>query len=198
MGACPLQRRWKWLDGVLPVFLISKGCLFWAAAQRFFPHSYSKSEWHLAKHTWSLPSEGKGIKKHGWSIGSMDKVLRRLSEVISWRITLGKIQEILLTACQPSSRDDGASRGFSQGAVPGWGFSRDRTGSSGRLLWCHGSQVSMDVAWGSASLLSSHGRGIKPQDASKKNSRGLSRGVAGNPGFPRLVPMTSGSLAGFL
>ena len=34
--------------------------------------------------------------------------------------------------------------------------------------------------------------------ASKKNSRGLSRGVAGNPGFPRLVPMTSGSLAGFL
>ena len=99
---------------------------------------------------------------------------------------------------RPSSRDDGASRGFSQGAVPGWGFSRDRTGSSGRLLWCHGSQVSMDVAWGSASLLSSHGRGIKPQDASKKNSRGLSRGVAGNPGFPRLVPMTSGSLAGFL
>ena len=47
-------------------------------------------------------------------------------------------------------------------------------------------------------LLSSHGRGIKPQDASKKNSRGLSRGVAGNSGFPRLVPMTSGSLAGFL
>ena len=92
----------------------------------------------------------------------------------------------------------GASRGFSQGAVPGWGFSRDRTGSSGRLLWCHGSQVSMDVAWGSASVLSSHGRGIKPQDALKKNSRGLSRGVAGNPGFPRLVPMTSGSLAGFL
>ena len=27
----------------------------------------------------------------------------------------------------------GASRGFSQGAVPGWGFSRDRTGSSGSL-----------------------------------------------------------------
>ena len=55
-----------------------------------------------------------------------------------------------------------ASRGFSQGAVPGWGFSRDRTGSSGRLLWCHGSQVSMDMARGSASLLSSHGRGIEP------------------------------------
>ena len=63
---------------------------------------------------------------------------------------------------------------------------------------CHGSQVSMDVARGSASLLSGHGRGIEPQDASKKNSRGLSRGVAGNPGFPRLVPITSGSLAGFL
>ena len=29
------------------------------------------------------------------------------------------------------------------------------------VLWCHGSQVSMDVAWGSASLLSSHGRGTQ-------------------------------------
>ena len=49
-------------------------------------------------------------------------------------------------------------------------------------MWRQGSQVSMDVAWVGASLLSSHGRGIRPQDASKKNSRGLSRGVAGNPG----------------
>ena len=56
----------------------------------------------------------------------------------------------------PQLARTGASRGFSQGAVPGWGFSGDRTGSSGRLLWCHGSQVSMDEARGSASLLSSH------------------------------------------
>ena len=114
-----------------------------------------------------------------------------------WREDLG----LLSRPCRkrgPHLAMMGAYRGFSQGAVPGWGFSRDRKGSSGRLLRCHGSQVSMDVAWGSASLLSSHGRGIEPQDASKKNSRGLSRGVAGNPGFPRLVPMTSGSLAGFL
>ena len=33
-----------------------------------------------------------------------------------------------------------------------------QTGAHGTSL-CHGSQVSMDVAWGGASLLSSHGRG---------------------------------------
>ena len=44
------------------------------------------------------------------------------------------------------------------------------------LVWHQGSQVSMHVARGSASLLSSHGRGIGPQDALKKNSRGLSLG----------------------
>ena len=47
-----------------------------------------------------------------------------------------------------------------------------------RLLWCHGSQVSMDVAWGSASLFSSHGRGIGPENVLKKDSRGLSRGLS--------------------
>ena len=86
--ACPFQCRWKWHDGVLPLFLVSKGCLFWASAQRFFPHPCSKSEWNLAKHTQSLPSEGQGAKRHGWPTGSMDKVLGRLSEVISRRITL--------------------------------------------------------------------------------------------------------------
>ena len=54
-----------------------------------------------------------------------------------------------------------------------------------------GSQVSMRMAMGSGSLLSSHGRGIRPQDALKKDSRGLSGVSAGNPGFPRLVPVTS-------
>ena len=62
--------------------------------------------------------------------------------------------------------------------------------------WSQGSQVSMGVASGSASLLSSHGRGIGPQDALKKDSRGLSQVVAGNPGFPRLVPVTSRIFSG--
>ena len=61
-------------------------------------------------------------------------------------------------------------------------------------------QTAILLFWarGRTSLLSSHGRGIEPQDASKKNSRGLSRGVAGNPGFPRLVPVISGSFSGCL
>ena len=64
------------------------------------------------------------------------------------------------------------------------------------LLWRQGSQVSMRVARGSASLLSSHGRGIAPQDALKKDSRGLLRVGAGNPWFPRLVPVISGRSKG--
>ena len=51
---------------------------------------------------------------------------------------------------------------------------------------------------GSAALLSSHGREIRPQNALKKNSGDLSRVAAGNPGFPRLVPVTSGSFSGCL
>ena len=66
------------------------------------------------------------------------------------------------------------------------------------LMWRQGSQVSMRVARGSASLLSSHGRGIGPQDALKKDSRGLSRFAAGNHGFSQLVPVTSGSFSRYL
>ena len=66
------------------------------------------------------------------------------------------------------------------------------------LVWHQGSQVSMHVARGSASLLSSHGRGIGPQDALKKDSRGLSQVAEANPGFPCLVPVTSGSFSGCL
>ena len=66
------------------------------------------------------------------------------------------------------------------------------------LVWCQGSKVSMQVARGSTSLLSSHGRGIGPQDALKKDSRGLSRVAAGNPGFLRLVSVTSGNFSGCL
>ena len=71
-------------------------------------------------------------------------------------------------------------------------------GAQGASLMAPGKSGPHEMARGSSSLLSSHGRGIEPQDASKKNSRRLSRGVAGNRGFPRLVPITSGSLAGFL
>ena len=60
------------------------------------------------------------------------------------------------------------------------------------------SQASMPVARGSASLLSSHGRGLGLQDALKKDSRGLSRVVAGNPGFHQLLPVTLGSFSGCL
>jgi hypothetical protein len=64
------------------------------------------------------------------------------------------------------------------------------------LVGRQGSRVSMRVARGSASLLPSHGRGIWPRDVLKKVSRGLSRVEAGNPGFPRLVQVTSGDSHG--
>ena len=66
------------------------------------------------------------------------------------------------------------------------------------LVWRHGSQVSMRMARGSASLLSSHGRGIGPLDALKKDSQGLSRVAERISGFPRLVPVTSGIFSGCL
>ena len=60
------------------------------------------------------------------------------------------------------------------------------------------SQVSMRVARGCASWLSSHGRGLGPRDALMKDSRGLSRGAAGNPRVPRLLPGTLGNFPGCL
>ena len=50
-----------------------------------------------------------------------------------------------------------------------------------------GSHVSMRVARGSASWLSSHGRGLGPRDALKKDSRGLCRGAAGRRSNPGLL-----------
>ena len=47
-----------------------------------------------------------------------------------------------------------------------------------------------------ASWLSSHGRGLGPRDALKKDSRGLCRGAAGNPRVPRLLPGTLGNFPG--
>ena len=66
------------------------------------------------------------------------------------------------------------------------------------LVWRQGSQVSMRVARGSASWLSSHGRGLGPRDALKKGSRCLPRGAAGNPRVPRLLPGTLGNFPGCL
>ena len=65
-------------------------------------------------------------------------------------------------------------------------------------MWQQESQVSMGGARGSASLLSSHGRGIGPQEALKNDSQVHSPVAAGNPGFPGLVPVTSGSISGCL
>ena len=64
------------------------------------------------------------------------------------------------------------------------------------LVGRQANRVSMRVARGSGSLLSSHGRGMWPREVLKKASRGLSRVEAGNPGFPRLVQVTSGDSHG--
>ena len=66
------------------------------------------------------------------------------------------------------------------------------------LLWPQGSPVSIRVASGHAALLLSHCRGIGLQDALKGQSQGLSQVAAGNPGFPQLVTVTSGSISGCL
>ena len=59
-----------------------------------------------------------------------------------------------------------------------------------------GSRVSMRVARGSASLLSSPGRGIWPRDVLKKVSRGLSRVEAGHPGVLDLCRLPQGASHG--
>ena len=66
------------------------------------------------------------------------------------------------------------------------------------LVGRQGSRVFMRVARGIASLLSSHARGIWPRDVLKKVSRGHSRVEAGNPGFRRLVQVTSGAFSWWL
>ena len=90
-------------------------------------------------------------------------------------------------------------RGFPPSVAPVWVFPRGTRGSSGSLS-CGVREVRspIRVARKSASLHSSHGRGIGLQDALKKDFPGLSRVGAGNPGFPRLVPVSSGSFSGCL
>ena len=65
-------------------------------------------------------------------------------------------------------------------------------------MWPQANPVSIQFARASTTLLSSHGRGIRPQDTLKGESRGISRVASGNPGFPRLVTVTSGSFSGCL
>ena len=81
-----------------------------------------------------------------------------------------------------SSRGWGRLRGFLELQRP-WGFlPRHDEDLRQPLVRCQGSQVSMRVARGSASLLSSHGRGLGPRDA-LKDSRSFS-GDGGKPSFP--------------
>ena len=100
---------------------------------------------------------------------------------------------------RPSSLDDGGISGlFSSGGPSVRSLTRYDGEVSEPLVGRQGSRVSMRVARGSASLLPSHGRGIWPRDVLKKVSRGLSRVEAGNPGFPRLVQVTSGGFSWWL
>ena len=92
---------------------------------------------------------------------------------------------------RPSSRDDGGVSWVSSGCCAHGGFlTRQDEDLREPLVWCQGSQVSVPVARGSASWLSSHGRGLGPPDALKKDTRGLSGFAAGKPHFPRLLPGT--------
>ena len=66
------------------------------------------------------------------------------------------------------------------------------------LLQPQGSSVTIRVVSVSMAFLSSHGRRKGLQEALNWESRGLSQVVAGNPGFPLLVTVTSGSFSGFI
>ena len=98
---------------------------------------------------------------------------------------------------RPSSRDDGGVLWVFSSCVASLGFLTRYDGELREpLVWCQGSQASMRMARGSASLLLRHGRGLGPQDALGISR--FSRVTAGNPGFPRLLPVTSGSFSGCL
>ena len=92
---------------------------------------------------------------------------------------------------RPSSRDDGGVSWVSSGCCAHGGFlTRHDEDLREPLVRRQASQVSMRMARGSWSSLSSHGKRLGPQEALKKDSRGLSRVVAGNPRFPRLLQGT--------
>jgi len=90
----------------------------------------------------------------------------------------------------------GESHGFSRAAAQRVGFLSSYDEELREpLVWPQGSPVSIRVVRGSTALLSSHGRGIGPQESLKGEYRGLSRVESGNPGFPQLVTVTSGSFS---
>ena len=64
----------------------------------------------------------------------------------------------------------GASREFSRAAVPVWGFHEVGRGAQGASRVAPGKSGLHECSRGSASLPSSHGRGIRPQSALKKDS----------------------------
>ena len=91
----------------------------------------------------------------------------------------------------PSAREDGGVSGVSSSCGACGGFlPRHDEDLREPLVRRQGSQVCMREVRGSASLLSSPERGQGPQDTLKKDYRGLSRVVAGNPHFPRLLQGT--------
>ena len=70
-----------------------------------------------------------------------------------------------------SSRNDGGTSWLFSSCGASVGFLMRFDGELREpLLWRQGSQVSIRVARGSMALLSSHGRGIGPQDVLKKDS----------------------------
>ena len=122
----------------------------------------------------------------------------------SWLLSCGVWREhagLLSRRCRnrrPSFRDVGGVSWFfwSCGASVGFLTRYDRELRE-PLVWCQGSQVSIRVARGArhCSRVMVVESGL---NAMKKDARGLSRVAAGNPGFPRLVPVTSGSFSGCL
>ena len=92
---------------------------------------------------------------------------------------------------RPSPHDDGGVIGVSSSLGARGGFlTRHDEDLREPLVRRQGSQFSMCVARGSASWLSSHGRGLGPPHAMKNDSRGLSLVEVGNPRSPRLPPGT--------
>ena len=100
---------------------------------------------------------------------------------------------------RPSSSDDGGVSWVSSGCGAHGSFlTRHDEDLREPLVRCQGTHVSMRMARGSWSSLSSHGKRLGPQEALKKDSRGLSRVAAGNPRFPRLLQGTLGNFPGCL
>ena len=78
-----------------------------------------------------------------------------------------------------------------------WGFSPEaRRGSQGASRAAPGKSGLHAHGGGSWSSLLSHGKGLGPEDALKKDSRGLSWVGAGNTSFPRPLPGTLGNFPG--